>query len=106
VVAVRIDTVADIPAALQASMERGGLVMREEEIAPQFFDLSSGLAGEVLQKFSTYRARLAIVISDANNRGVRFSELVYEHRRHPAVRFFETEQQARQWLAYLPVAKC
>ena len=28
---------------------------------PSFFDLSSGVAGDVVQKFANYRARLAIV---------------------------------------------
>jgi Domain of unknown function (DUF4180) len=38
-----------------------GVVLLERHLAPTFFDLKTGLAGEVLQKFSTYRLRLAIV---------------------------------------------
>jgi Domain of unknown function (DUF4180) len=37
------------------------IILYVENIVPEFFDLSSGLAGEILQKFSTYRMRLAIV---------------------------------------------
>jgi hypothetical protein len=46
--------------------------------------------------------------SDADNIHVRrrFGELMYEHRTHRSVRFFATEQLARQWLDYNPVAKC
>ena len=29
-----------------------------------------------------------------------------EHRTHRSVRFFATEQLARQWLAYNPITKC
>jgi hypothetical protein len=96
----------DIPAALGASIDAGGLILDEQQLSPEFFDLRTGFAGEVLQKFTNYRARLAIVIADESVYGGRFSELVYEHRTHRSVRFFSSAQQARQWLAYNPVAKC
>jgi Domain of unknown function (DUF4180) len=102
----RIDTAADISAALGASVDQGGLLLDETQLSADFFDLRTGLAGQVLQKFTNYRARLAIVITDASVHGSRFRELVYEHRTHNAVRFFESEQLARRWLAYNPVVKC
>ncbi|NLI21518.1 MAG: DUF4180 domain-containing protein [Clostridiales bacterium] len=37
------------------------LVIRRENLAEAFFDLRTGLAGEILQKFSNYQMRLAIV---------------------------------------------
>jgi hypothetical protein len=37
------------------------LIVHEKNIVPAFFDLKTRLAGEVLQKFSNYRVRLAIV---------------------------------------------
>ena len=37
------------------------LVLPVERLAPQFFRLSTGLAGEVLQKFVTYGYQVAIV---------------------------------------------
>jgi|SRR5690606_5786836 len=37
------------------------VILYKENITAQFFDLKSGLAGEVLQKFSNYRMRLVIV---------------------------------------------
>ena len=96
----------DIADALSASVENGGLILDEQELSKDFFDLRTGFAGEVLQKFVNYRARLAIVVADASVYGSRFSELVYEHRTHRSVRFFSSAQLARQWLAYNPVAKC
>lgn len=36
------------------------IVLSKEAFAPAFFVLSSGLAGEVLQKFVNYRVKLAI----------------------------------------------
>jgi hypothetical protein len=31
------------------------IIIHEKNITPDFFDLKSGIAGEILQKFSTYR---------------------------------------------------
>ncbi|RZL30816.1 MAG: DUF4180 domain-containing protein [Pedobacter sp.] len=37
------------------------IIIHEEQITTDFFDLSTGIAGEILQKFSNYRVKLAIV---------------------------------------------
>jgi hypothetical protein len=103
---IHIRQAADIAAAIAAGMDQGGLILDEKQLGDAFFDLRSGLAGEVLQKFTNYRVRLAILVADADAYGARFAELVREHRTHREVRFFATEQLARQWLAYNPVVKC
>lgn len=38
-----------------------GIILYERNITPDFFDLQTKLAGEILQKFSNYRMRLVIV---------------------------------------------
>jgi hypothetical protein len=101
-----IHSLADISSALADSVEAGGLVLDEKDLSPDFFDLRTGFAGEVLQKFTNYRARLAIVVADPAVYGSRFGELAYEHRTHKNVRFFGSPQLARQWLAYNPITKC
>jgi hypothetical protein len=37
------------------------IIVQEKNITSDFFDLKNGMAGEILQKFSNYRVRLAIV---------------------------------------------
>ena len=101
-----IRSVGDISAALKASVERGGLVLDEKDLSPDFFDLKTGLASQVLQKFVSYRTKLALIVRDPSIHGGRFGELVHEHRIHPTVRFFSSEQPARQWLAQMPSGKC
>ena len=103
---IRIQASIDIPDALAHSIDQGGLLLDESRFGPDFFDLRSGLAGELFQKFSNYRAKLAIVVADAHAYGGRFGELIFEHRTHPNVRFFSSEQLARQWLSYNPVTRC
>jgi hypothetical protein len=36
-------------------------IIYEENLNPGFFDLKTGLAGDILQKFSNYRVRLAVI---------------------------------------------
>ncbi len=88
----------DISDVLSASAAQGGLVLTEADLSAAFFDLRTGLAGELFQKCVNYRARLAIVLADPKAHGERFGELVYEHRTHPVIRFFGSDVEARQWL--------
>ena len=37
------------------------IIIKEKNIIPAFFDLKTGVAGEILQKFSNYDVQLAIV---------------------------------------------
>ncbi len=37
------------------------VIIRKTQLTPSFFDLKTRLAGEILQKFSTYGMRIAIV---------------------------------------------
>ena len=95
----------DISAALRASMEQGGLVLDRADLGAEFFDVRGGLAREVVQKFTSYRTRLAVVVDPATY-GPEFADLVRDHRAHVAVRFFATLQLARQWMAQMPSKKC
>lgn len=64
-----------------------------------FFDLSSGEAGAILQKFRTYGLRVALVCPPENVRfSSRFAELMAEENRLPHFRFFESVEAAREWL--------
>jgi len=49
------------------------LVLQDVHLAPAFFDLKSGVLGEVLQKVSNYRARLVILgdFSDIESTALR-----------------------------------
>jgi hypothetical protein len=39
----------------------GALIVHESQLPPEFFDLKTRLAGDILQKFSNYRMKLAII---------------------------------------------
>ncbi len=44
--------------ALQGS---GNMILHQDNISPDFFELRSGLAGDILQKFVNYGVHLAVV---------------------------------------------
>lgn len=93
-----IRTVRDVTDAIGACFGAEGILFTEEDLAPEFFNLRSGLAGELLQKFVNYRLRVAIVVPHPEAHGERFKELAYEHRAHPLVRFVHSRVEAEVWL--------
>jgi hypothetical protein len=95
---ISIRSLSDISGALGACIGAGGLILTENDLAPEFFDLHSGLAGELFQKFVNYKVRVAIVLPDPEAYGERFSELAYEHRSHSMIRFVRSKDEAKAWL--------
>ncbi|HKQ78939.1 MAG TPA: DUF4180 domain-containing protein [Blastocatellia bacterium] len=93
-----IRSLTDIPDAIAACINADGLILTEDELAQEFFDLRSGLAGELFQKFINYNLRLAIVLPDPKAYGERISELAYEHKSHSMIRFVRTKDEAEAWL--------
>ena len=95
---ISIRSFSDIPEAIGACIGAEGLILTESDLAPEFFDLRSGLAGELFQKFINYKKRIAIVLPDPEAYGERFGELAYEHRSHSMIRFVGSEDEAKAWL--------
>lgn len=95
---INIRSSSDISDALGMSFGSKGLVLAESDLAPEFFDLRTGLAGELFQKFINYKLRLAIVLPDPEAYGERFGELAYEHRSHDMIRFVSSKDEAIAWL--------
>jgi len=95
---ISIRSVGDISDAIGACIGSEGLILTENDLATEFFDLRSGLAGELFQKFVNYRIRVAIVLPDPDVYGERFSELAYEHKSHSMIRFVRSQDEAKAWL--------
>jgi len=93
-----IRSFSDISEALGACIGTRGLILTENDLAQEFFDLRSGLASELFQKFTNYGLRVAIVLPDPGAYGERFSELAYEHRSHNMIRFVCSKDDAEAWL--------
>jgi len=73
-------------------------MLKDVNFAPEFYDLGSGLAGEILQKCSNYHIRLAIVGQFAMVTSKKFRELMLESNRGMQVRFTGDRTDALAWL--------
>jgi hypothetical protein len=75
-----------------------GALLYPENLTPRFFDLSSGEAGELLDKLRRFHIRLAIVcVPGTVHFSSRFREILSDD-----MRIFETSEDARRWLAGPP----
>jgi hypothetical protein len=75
------------------------IILHQENIVPEFFDLKSGLAGEILQKFSNYRARLAIIGDFEEVKSKSLRDFIRESNKHGRVVFVASPEEAREKLA-------
>lgn len=82
--------------ALVAESRCDRIILPRHNLHPDFFDLRTGLAGEVLQKFVIYGVRLAIVgdFRDVGSRSLR--ALIHESNRTGHVVFARDEQEIAQ----------
>jgi hypothetical protein len=71
--------------------------------APAFFQLRNGLAGEVFQKFSNYRLKLAVIgdLSVLTENSTAFRDLIYESNRGNSVWFLSDIGEVEKRLAVI-----
>jgi hypothetical protein len=70
------------------------IVIHENNITPDFFDLKTGIAGEILQKFSNYRVRLAIVGEFSKYRSKSLNDFIYESNKGRHINFVTSTTEA------------
>jgi hypothetical protein len=90
-IATEADAVALIGDAVASS--DGGVAIPATRLADAFFDLRSGLLGQVAQRFEMYGVRLAIVgdVSAYEERSAAFRDFVRETNRRSAMWFVADE---------------
>ncbi|MCD5361100.1 DUF4180 domain-containing protein [Chromobacterium aquaticum] len=75
------------------------LLLLEDALPADFFELSSRFAGEFIQKLVNYRIAVAGVFADGNAHGERFGEYLREARHGRQFRVFDEREAALTWLA-------
>ncbi len=70
------------------------LLIQSEHLNPDFFDLRTGLAGEVLQKFSTYNTRLAIIGCHHQYKGNAIRDFIRECNQSRRIIWVESIEEA------------
>ena len=74
------------------------LLFHERNFHPDFYNLKTGLAGEILQKFSNYQIRAAICGQFGRVGSKRFSEFIYECNRGRQLHFSDDRNKSVAWL--------
>ncbi|QDK81023.1 DUF4180 domain-containing protein [Spirosoma sp. KCTC 42546] len=70
------------------------IIVHQKNITPDFFDLKTGIAGEILQKFSNYRVRLAIVGDFSSYSSKSIQDFMFESNKLGQINFVESEAEA------------
>ncbi|HWX78871.1 MAG TPA: DUF4180 domain-containing protein [Steroidobacteraceae bacterium] len=95
---ISIGSMSDVSKAVGATWGTAGLILTEADLSSEFFDLKSGLAGELFQKFANYALCLAIIVPRPERYGERFNELAREHASHNKIRIVRCKEDAVAWL--------
>ena len=70
------------------------IAVYEKNISPAFFDLKTGIAGEILQKFSNYRMRLAIIGDFSKYTSKSLRDFMYESNKQKQINFVGSPEEA------------
>ncbi len=75
------------------------VILYEENITPEFFNLKTRMAGEILQKFANYRMRLIIVGDFELYESKSLREFIMESNKGKQVNFLASTAQALEQLS-------
>lgn len=82
---------------LMASCSYSGascIVLSASNFTPGFFDLKTGIAGDILQKFSTYNLRLAIVGDFSDIKSKSLHDFILESNKYGRINFVKSKEEA------------
>ncbi len=74
--------------------ESDHVIVHREQLVPAFFDLKTTLAGEILQKFSTYRSHLAITGQFEDLSSQSLQQFIMESNRQGRIVFADSIEKA------------
>ncbi len=94
-----VSSALDLLASVRYETDCDCMALSKSAVADEFFRLSSGLAGEVLQKFINYRMKLAIIGDYAYYTSKPLKDFIYESNRGRDIFFVATEEEALEKLA-------
>ncbi len=94
-----IDSALDFIAAVNYETECRNIAINKESITEDFFNLSSGMAGEILQKFVNYYIKFAIIGDFSKYTSKALKDFIYECNNGSSIFFVSTRQEAIKKLA-------
>ncbi len=70
------------------------IIIYEKNITTDFFDLKTGIAGEILQKFSNFRVKLAIIGDFSKYTSKSIQDFIFESNKLGQIIFVTTAKEA------------
>jgi len=100
-----IEIISDIPVIIEPqdvldligdlySRGTNKIILQEIHLAAEFFDLKTKLAGEILQKFSNYNFKLAIVGDFSKYKSKSLQDFIRESNRGGSIYFMNNLNEA------------
>ena len=95
-----VDTQSALDLAMTVKYETGAtnIVINKSAVCEEFFILSSGMAGEILQKFINYHVKLAIYGDYSQYTSKPLKDFIYESNNGIDFFFVATKEEAIQKL--------
>lgn len=84
----------DLIATAQYETDCDKLIVNKSCVVDNFFILSSGLAGEILQKFVNYRKKLAVVGDYSKYTSKPLKDFIYESNKGNSIYFVPSIEEA------------
>lgn len=93
---VIVDTQSALDVLMTANYETGtkSIVIAKELICDEFFILSTGVAGEILQKFINYGGKIAIYGDYSHYTSQPLKDFIYESNKGKEIFFVATQEEA------------
>jgi len=73
-----VQDILDIMADARYLHQCSRIIIYKESLGDRFFDLKTGYAGEILQKFSNYKMKLAIIGDFSEYKSKSLRDFIYE----------------------------
>ena len=70
------------------------LILDQNQLHPDFFDLKTGIAGEILQKFSTYQFKMGVIGDFSSYTSKALRDFIYESNQQGRIVFTLNEEDA------------
>jgi len=89
-----VQSALDLMATVQYEADSSRIAVYKEAVAEEFFILSTRLAGEILQKFTNYHCKLAIIGDYSKYTSKPLRDFIYESNHGRDIFFVATETEA------------
>ena len=91
---IDVQSALDLILSLSYKTNCSKLIVHKSCFSEDFFVLSTGIAGEILQKFLNYQVRLAVVGDFSTYTSKPLRDFIYESNQGRAINFLSTVEDA------------